>query len=92
MNIFEQASAYWDAHGTKMLGGLTAFFAGLQAAAALQPNLFNSTVRATIAATNAGLGVWTVKRGKYNSDQIAQKVVEKQLVEPLNNPQPEPMK
>jgi hypothetical protein len=64
---------FWNAHGTKALGTLATFVAGLQTAVlAMTPAppaepIVPYNVMMLIAGLNAALGVWTVKRGFYNS-------------------------
>lgn len=77
MNIFEQALAFWDKHGTKALGSFQTFLGGLQAAVLVMnpappaEPLVPWKVMALVAGANAALGVWTVRRGFTNTAKEA---------------------
>lgn len=59
---------FWDKHGTKILGYLAAFVAGVQGAAAVMtPPPFPPLVSVLLAGVNVTLGVATVKRGYTNA-------------------------
>lgn len=79
MNIFQQAFDFWEANGTKILGGLVSIDTTLLGVKAQYPDIFSSTITTWLAAIGLGLGLWTGKRGVYNTSQIAQKVVDKQV-------------
>lgn len=75
MNFFEQAAAFWDSHGTKVLGSLSSVLGAAQTAAIAmnavdQAHPFLS-VRAMILLSGAAtfFGTWTIKRGFYNTAQ-----------------------
>lgn len=58
----------WDAHGTKILGYVGAFVAGVQGAAAVMtPPPFPPIVVVLLAGLNVTLAAATVKRGYTNS-------------------------
>lgn len=60
--------AFWDNNGTKVLGYLAAFVAGVQGAAAVMtPPPFPPLVSVLLAGVNVTLGVATVKRGYTNA-------------------------
>lgn len=71
MNIFTQAWDFCETHGTKFLGVLQTLDMSLLVAKAQFPTIFNNTVTTYLAAAGVVIGVWTVKRGVYNSQQIA---------------------
>ena len=77
-NIFEQAYQFCVSHGTKMLGDLSAVSAGLLLAKAQYPQFFGATLTSFVAGFAAVVGVLTHWRGVYNTNQIANKVIEKQ--------------
>lgn len=61
--------AFWDEHGTKILGYLAAFVAGVQGAAAVMtPSPFPPLVVVLLSGLNVMLGVATIKRG-YTNDK-----------------------
>lgn len=73
MNIFEQALAFWDSHGTKALGSISSMLGAAQTAAlamnAVDPEHPFISVRAMILLSGAAtfFGTWTIKRGFYNT-------------------------
>lgn len=59
---------YWDSHGTKILGTVAGFCAGVQTAAAIMtPNPLSPHQQLVLAGINMALAGWTVKRGFENS-------------------------
>lgn len=59
---------FWRENGTKVLGYVAAFVAGVQGAAAVMtPQPFSGTTMALLAGLNVMLGVATAKRGYTNS-------------------------
>lgn len=70
MNIFEQAAAFWDSHGTKALGTIATLLASAQTAVlVMNPSPLDPKQMAWLAGANAFVGAWTVKRGFFNSAQ-----------------------
>lgn len=62
--------AFWRGHGTKILGTVAAFVAGVQGAASIMtPNPLTPHQALLLAGLNAALALWTVKRGFENSAQ-----------------------
>lgn len=72
MNTLEAVFTFWNKHGTKALGSLSTFFAGLQAATLVMGDILSPKQIAVVAGINAALGLWTVKRGFSNTANQAQ--------------------
>lgn len=70
MNALRQLFYFWNSHGTKALGSVSAFLASAQTAVlVMNPQPLSPTHLAWLAAANAFFGAWTVKRGYYNTTQ-----------------------
>ena len=82
MNIFQQFADFWQSHGTKVLGSLGTILGSILTLKAQYPDLLNATTTTYLSAGATLIGIWTAKRGVYNTDQIAQKVTEKQSAAP----------
>ena len=69
MKLIEAIRAFWHGHGTKILGTLQTFCAATLAAAIAMQSLMPVKYQVMLAGLTAFLGVWTIKRGFYNSKQ-----------------------
>lgn len=67
MKYFNALASFWKLHGTKVLGTAATIVAGAQAGALVLDDMLAPGTHKILAALNAALGVWTIKRGFSNS-------------------------
>lgn len=73
MKTFRALFRFWNRHGTKALGSISAFLASAQTAVLVMnpappaDPMFSAKQLAILAGLNAFFGAWTVKRGYFNS-------------------------
>jgi hypothetical protein len=67
MNSFESFLVFWGRHGTKVLGSVSTFLSGIQAAMLVMDDIFTKREVAIVSGISVAFGAWTVKRGYSNT-------------------------